>query len=372
LTLARIKVEQAADTLTGREAFELSNKANADRRAAQVDELKAQKAILAVRTQQSINVVQATDKESGANLAGLSTAEQKLAILRLQTNEAKKQATLDEKIAAIGNKGALAQLDIQREITTEIRKANELLEKRGRDIEAFGGQTVAERAAQINAESALRQQAFNRRNVDPAQQDRFSGQEQLIRTQQAIENQVMAIVGAIEAAFDTIIDGIVEGAFKFRDLAQTVSKDFIKSGLDGLIKEIQSAVSEGMTKLFESAGVAGAQKAAQALTLALGLILAIISRVGSEGDFTAAESGGTGIDQSSLPTRGLIGGDTSLPIAQINEGLLEALLPTNAILATIERNTRPLAGVGALGDVDLGQLIGDRVDLAFSQALLAP
>ncbi len=319
----------------------------------------------------SINLVTATNRETGANLAGLKTAEVTLAVLKLQTDESKKKAAIDEKIATIGVKGALAALEIQREITTELRKANELLEKRQRNIEAFGGQTNAERAEQINAESALRQRAFDRTNVDPAQQDRFAGQERLIRIQKAIEDQVGAITGAIEAAFDTIIDGIVEGAFQFRDLAQTVSKDLIKSGLDGLIKEIQSAVSDGMEKLFESAGVAGAQKAAQALTLALGLILAIISRVGNKGDFTASGgSGGSGIDQSSLPTRGLIGGDTSLPIAQINEGLLEAMLPTNAILATIERNTRPLAGLGELSSLDLSQLISDRIDQAFAQSLL--
>jgi len=280
------------------------------------------------------------------------------AITKAETAIGKLKITNNEKTAAIEalrTKIAADLLKIERQITREI-------EKRDRDIAAFGGQTNAERAGQIDAESAIRQQDFNARVTNTEQRDQFAGQERIIRIQQAIEDQVAAIGGAIEAAFDTLVDGLVEGSFEFRDAAKTISKDLIKSGLTGLIEETKSAVSDGLTKLFDGFSTEAAKRSAQALALGLGLLIAVLSRIGNDGDFTATGgSGGSGIDSSSVPTRGLVGGDTQLPIAQINNGLQEALIPTNGILAQIERNTRALA--------DLQVSIGDQVNNALADGL---
>jgi hypothetical protein len=53
--------------------------------------------------------------------------------------------------------------------------------------------------------------------------------------------------------------------------------------------------------------------------------------------------------------RGIIAGETSIPIAQIGESLQDALVPTNSILRQIEINTRGSKGGG--GSLDIGVTI---------------
>jgi hypothetical protein len=67
----------------------------------------------------------------------------------------------------------------------------------------------------------------------------------------------------------------------------------------------------------------------------------------------------------------LIGGDQQIAIAEINNGLQEALIPTNAILSQIEFNTRALADLNlGLDPNTLAAAITAQVQGLFSQALL--
>lgn len=369
--LANIGVLAAKGELSGREAFDKANQLRREANDLELTQLGEQLEQQKRRTALEVERIEALRTTSNAD-DKITDEAAILQTLRAQEQGAQKIAGIQEKIFDLRTKGATAELSITREITEETRKTNILLDKRDREIAAFGGQTNAERGTQIDAESALRQQAFNRDNTDPAQQDRFAAQETLKRTQQAIETQVNAIANAIDAAFSTLVDGLVEGSFEFRDAAKGISKDLIKSGLEGLINETKSVVSEGLQKMFDGFSTVAAQRAAQALALGLGLLLAVLSRIGNEGDFTATGGGGgTGIDSSGINTRGLVGGDTSIPIAEINNGLLEALIPTNNILSAIERNTRVSAEIGSLlGGGGLTDLINTQVDQLFQQQLL--
>ncbi|MHA2136135.1 MAG: hypothetical protein ACW99J_19925, partial [Candidatus Thorarchaeota archaeon] len=360
--LLDVKELAEAQKIGGEEAFTRTNALKEAGIKADKAALESALKLVEVRLQEDLAIIQKNlDADEGITkitdtkeadlkrIAAVTKAETAIGQLKITNNE--KTAALE----ALRTKIATDLLKIERQITREI-------EKRDRDIAAFGGQTNRERAGQIDAESAIRQQDFNARVTDTGQRDRFAGQERLIRIQQAIEDQVSAITGAIEAVFDTLIDGIVEGSFNFRDAAKNISKDLIKSGLQGLIEETKDAVSNGLQKIFDGFSTEAAKRSAQALALGLGLLIAVLSRIGNDGDFTATGgSGGGGVDSSSIPTRGLVGGDTSLPIAQINNGLLEALIPTNNILAQIERNTRALT--------DLQVSIGDQVGNALSDGL---
>jgi hypothetical protein len=265
-----------------------------------------------------------------------------------------------------------------KEITNENRITNRLLEQRQRTIDQFGGTTNAQQIAQLRAEEQIAVDTFNAGNTTPSQQATFATQQQEIVLQKSIKVQIDAFTGAIDAAFTTLIDGMVEGAFEFRDLATSLSKDFIKAGLDGVINEIKNTVTDGLEAIFKAAGdgaedaAAGAQRAAQGLTLAFGLLLAVLSRTGNKGEFNASGAGtGGGLDVSSVQTRGLLGGDQNIAIAEINNGLQEALIPTNAILSAIELNTRGLASLNlGIDPNDLAQAITAQVQGLFSQALL--
>jgi hypothetical protein len=51
--------------------------------------------------------------------------------------------------------------------------------------------------------------------------------------------------------------------------------------------------------------------------------------------------------------RGIIAGETSIPIAQIGESLQDALVPTNSILSRIEANTRGGGRGGGFLDISV-------------------
>ena len=253
-------------------------------------------------------------------------------------------------------------LAVQQEITDLIREQAEILNRQ------FGAETNEQRAART-------QQAAEDSTTDFRQQFPGASNQQIIdqatlantaRVRENFKVQIAAFTGAIDKSFDSLTNALVEGSFEFRDLGQAISKDLIKAGLQGVITQIKTTIVDGLTSIFESVG----QSIGQALTLALGLILAVISRIGSEGDFTASGAGGgSGVDSSSVPVRGLIGGDSSLPIAEINNGLLEALIPTNAILSQIEQNTRSLNGLNG-GGIDLEAIIANQVNSIFEESLL--
>ncbi|MHA1951629.1 MAG: hypothetical protein ACW987_17405 [Candidatus Thorarchaeota archaeon] len=358
--LADIKKLAAADEIDGKTAFDKEVAAKKAFNESEIAQLQQQIGFTERRLELDLQRIKANQEAGDKDKIDDETAA--LQQIRARESSSKKVAALEKQIADLRSGGAVAELDATTQTTAELEKQNNILDKRDRDIATRFARTNADSAATIDAESALRIEQFKEANTTQSQQTRFEGQERLIRTQKAIENQVKAITGAIEAAFDGLIDGIVEGSFEFRDIAQTISKDLIKSGLQGLIEQTKKAVSDGLTKLFDGFSTEAAKRSAQALALGLGLLIAVLSRIGNDGDFTATGgSGGSGVDSSSIPTRGLVGGDTQLPIAQINNGLLEALIPTNAILAQIERNTRSLT--------DLQVSIGDQVGNALQDGL---
>jgi hypothetical protein len=313
-----------------------------------------------------------------ASLTKLTNEEEKEAA-KIQNTERSKTLQLLRQILGLKTRGRVEDEKALAVIKEQNRLNQETLEDRDVQLAAFGGETNAEAIKRITQRGDRLEAEFAARNTSRAQQDQFNEQQAQLNINQAIKTQIDVVTGAIDAAFATIIDGFVEGSFEFRELSQTLAKDFITAGFEGIINQIKSTVTKGLKTVFTALGkgaddaAAGAQRAAQGLLLGFGLLLAVLSRSGNEGDFQATGGGGGGgVDQSAVQTRGLIGGDTQIAIAEINNGLQEAMIPTNAILTQIERNTRAFAEVGVLGDVDLSQLISDRVDAAFAQSLLNP
>lgn len=260
-----------------------------------------------------------------------------------------------------------------KQITEETRKVNRLLEDRAFELARVGGFTNQERATQFGVESDRAKSDFAAQNVGNQEAiDIFNAQQDRKDFLRLVQPQIDAFTNAVEQTFNTLIDGVVEGSFRFKDLANTLSKDLIKSGLQDLIEQAKDAVVEGMESLFSGFSDVAAQQAAQALAVGIGLLLAVLSRVGNDGDFTATggAGGGTGI-QSSRQVRGIIGGDTSIPIAEINNGLMEALIPTNALLTQIERNTRATAAASLdLDPAALQDALNNSLNQIFQQAIL--
>jgi hypothetical protein len=204
------------------------------------------------------------------------------------------------------------------------------------------------------------------------QRQQFVDQQNRNILQEQIKPQIEAFSKGIDDAFGTLAEGLATGTFEFQALADTVSQDLITSGLMGLIEETKKLLIGGLEDIFEGIGKAGAGAAAQALALGIGLLLSVLSKVGNEGDFQASGAGAGGSSiQSSRQVRGIIGGETSIPIAEINNGLQEAMIPTNALLTQIERNTRGTAAAAL--DLDPAQLqdaLNNSLNQIFQQAVL--
>jgi hypothetical protein len=370
IELASLQKRFEAEELT---ATELFNAQNALRARSLENDTQANQAALRLidrRLEEDLAIIKrnedaddgltkiATKEEAQLKRLGLiAAAEKEIGALKLQGNQI--PANIEKERLRITEE----LLKAQRQITDELRKQQETINR------AFGSETNEQRAARTQAAAEEETTRFRRQNPGATNQqiiDNALGAN-LLRTQENFKVQIQAFINAIDAVFNTLIDGIVEGSFDFRDAAKNISKDLIKAGLDGLITQVKDTVVKGLTGLFENIG----QRAAQAATLALGLLLAILSRIGSKGDFTATGGDGGGLSTTGAPVRGLIGGDTSLPIAEINNGLQEALIPTNAILSQIEFNTRGLAGLNVGIDPNaLAQAVTAQVQGLFSQALL--
>jgi len=327
--------------------------------------------------------------EEGVELKKLLATEVTIASLSKLTDDEQKEATGLENSARTETEALLrdilnlktrGRVEDEKDlgiIKEQNRLHTEQLEDRQAGLAAFGGETNAERVTRITQQGDRAQAQFADQNTSQADRTTFNTQQAEININKAIKPQIDAVTAAIDATFATLIDGLLEGAFKFRDLATTISKDFITAGLKGLIDEIKSTVTDGLKKVFTALGkgaddaAAGAQRAAQGLLLGFGLLIAVLSRSGNKGDFEATGGGSGGVDQSNVQTRGLIGGDQNIAIAEINNGLQEAMIPTNAILSQIELNTRGLAGLSlGLDPNELAQAITAQVQSLFSQTAL--
>ena len=357
--LANIRSEAAERNITGLEAFNAvqENRQEASRQA--VAGLEQEIALTRERAKAEIATVNA-NLRADEGVTKLQEVEAQLKVINLISAREAKTATLREKINTVQGKADNDRVKAAATITEETRKVNRLLQERQFNIEGFGGGlTNAERLNQVQtrgAQASADNAANNKGNAGAI--SAFDRQQAELNIQALIKTQIEAFTGAIEQAFDALIDGILTGSFEFRDLAQSISRDLIKAGMEGLITQAKDAVTKGLTSIFSSFGEKSAQAAAQGLALALGILIAILSRAGNEGDFTATGggAGGSGV-QSTGAVRGLIGGDTSLPIGEINNGLMEALIPTNAILTQIERNTRQGSSLGALDPQVLNDII---------------
>jgi hypothetical protein len=366
IALIQLQAEQRA-----REALPAAERA----RTGRIDVLQKQKTLTQEENAELQKLLATTITIE--SLTKLTNAEEKEATNRQNTARSKSVNILKE-ILGLKTRGRVEDERDLAIIKQQNRENQRTLQDRDAQLASFGGQTNSEQIKRITQQGNRLQADFAAKNTTTAQQTRFNTQQAQININQAIKTQIDAVTNAIDAAFATIIDGFVEGSFEFRDLAQTLSKDFITAGFEGIINQVKDTVTNGLKKVFTALGdgsknaAAGAQRAAQGLTLAFGLLLAVLSRTGSKGEFSASGAGaGGGVDQSSVQTRGLIGGDTSVAIAEVNSGLQEAMIPTNAILSQIEVNTRGLQGLNVgLDPNELAQAITAQVQGLFSQALL--
>lgn len=355
----------ASEITTEREAFDERRRLLVEETNFQLDAVDEQ-----IQAEKDLAIQQRLRIKADADLSPLERRQQ-LELLNAQS--ATRITTLAER-----------RLGVEQKLTNEIAnqnakieetriKTDRLLDRRQRAVDTSFVETVADRLVQVQEmqDDRLRE-LEGMSGVTPEQiqrQQDIGDQERLI---EAISTPVMAALSAIDQAFNSLIDGILQGSLQFKEIAANIGSTLIKGGLQDALDGLKKALSDGLTKIFKGLGDEAAGQAAAALAVGIGLLLSVLSKSGNDASFTPGGAGGGGsLVESSQAVRGIIGGDTSIAIAEINSGLQEALIPTNNILATIERNTRSLAELNLNLDPDqLAQGIQDQISDILSQALL--
>jgi hypothetical protein len=158
--------------------------------------------------------------------------------------------------------------------------------------------------------------------------------------------QAAGMANAITQWFSSAVDAIMQGGQDLKKSLNGLFKAVFTEAMKPGLKELQQLLMNGFKELFGAAGSA----IGSAIMGVIGLIGMLLTSGGSSSSFTSSgvQSAVTGHEA----VRGIIAGETSIPIAQIGDSLKDALVETNGILLAIEGNTRGGRG-GAAGPLDV-------------------
>ena len=152
--------------------------------------------------------------------------------------------------------------------------------------------------------------------------------------------QAAAFAQDIAQGFSSIIDAMMSGGQDLMKSANSMFKSIFTESLKPGLKQLTQLLQDGFKELFGAAGGA----LGSAIMGVIGLVGMMLTSGGSKSSWSP--SGVQSSVTAHEAVRGVIAGDTSIPIAEIGVSLQDALVSTNGILMDIERNTR---GGGAGG-----------------------
>jgi hypothetical protein len=152
--------------------------------------------------------------------------------------------------------------------------------------------------------------------------------------------QAAGMASAITQWFSSAVDAIMQGGQDLKKTLNGLFKAVFTEAMKPGLKELQQLLMNGFKELFGAAGGA----LGSAIMGVIGLVGMMLTSGGSKSSWSP--SGVQSSVTAHEAVRGVIAGDTSIPIAEIGVSLQDALVSTNGILMDIERNTR---GGGAGG-----------------------
>jgi hypothetical protein len=150
--------------------------------------------------------------------------------------------------------------------------------------------------------------------------------------------QAAGMASAITQWFSSAVDAIMQGGQDLKKTLNGLFKAVFTEAMKPGLKELQQLLMNGFKELFGAAGGA----LGSAIMGVIGLVGMMLTSGGSKSSWSP--SGVQSSVTAHEAVRGVIAGDTSIPIAEIGVSLQDALVSTNGILMDIERNTRGGAG----------------------------
>lgn len=147
---------------------------------------------------------------------------------------------------------------------------------------------------------------------------------------------------AISQGLSSLTDALMSGGKDLLNAANSIFKNLFNEALKPGLDQLKGLLTSGFKNLFGEAGTA----LSSTVMGVIGLVGMLLTKGGSS---SFSSSGVTSNITSSQAIRGVIAGDTSLPIAEIGSSLQAALVTTNGILSQIEINTRGGSNPGSGG-----------------------
>ncbi len=158
--------------------------------------------------------------------------------------------------------------------------------------------------------------------------------------------QAAGMASAITQWFSSAVDAIMQGGQDLKKTLNGLFKAVFTEAMKPGLKELQQLLMNGFKELFGAAGGA----LGSAIMGVIGLVGMMLTSGGSSSWSPSAVQSGVTAHEA---VRGVIAGDTSIPIAEIGVSLQDALVSTNGILMDIERNTRGSGAGGSIFQVSL-------------------
>ncbi|MFZ5451611.1 MAG: hypothetical protein ACOZF2_07045 [Thermodesulfobacteriota bacterium] len=211
----------------------------------------------------------------------------------------------------------------------------------GREEAALG--PVAEKEAEINRllrERLKLREELVRLGATEGQVSQFDRITKELEINKRFGEQIKGYTNLISGFFGDLTDAIMAGE---NDLRQTLNKFFkslFKQALEPTMKQMMQWLTDFFKQMFGSLG-----------ETILNSLMGVIALVGM---FLTSGGGGSSWTSSGVQSsvtgheavRGIIAGETSIPVAQVSESLAEAVAPHLSVLRQIEFNTRGSGGGG--------------------------
>ena len=270
----------------------------------------------------------------------LSDAAKSIALQKLAAENRKALAKLDAESAQVPLEAAkklTEELTRQLEIKRQYTQSTAQLEiDNAQMMGQITEQEATVRKLYLDWVEAKRQ-AFQAGVFNPLSPSYVPGAEAALdKNKEAKQGQALygGYASAITSGISSMVDALMSGGQDLKKAANSMFKSLFNEALKPGLEALKNALTSGFTSVFGAAGGA----IASAVMGVIGLVGMLLTSGGGKKSFTSSgvQSNVTGHEA----VRGIIGGETSIPIAEISVSLSEAMAPHLGVLRQIEANTR--------------------------------
>ncbi|MHB9075250.1 MAG: phage tail tape measure protein [Desulfobaccales bacterium] len=278
-------------------------------------------------------------------------ADEKLSPEAKNIAQQKLEAENKKALAKLDTEAAQIRLEGEVKVTNELRRQVELKQRYQQKTEDLNLETAQLLGAISEQEASLqrlylewqraKQEAIDKGAYTPEYGAALEANYQAKKT----DAQYGGYASQITQGISSLTDALMSGGQDLMKAANGIFKNLFSEALKPGLDQLKGLLTSGFKYLFGEAGTA----ISSAVMGVIGLIGMLAT---SRGSSSSSPTGVTSAITSHEAVRGIIAGETSIPIAQIGTSLQDALVPTNGILSQIEGNTR--GGGGARGGGSAG------------------